>query len=521
MSGKSHRNRYNDVWSNKSVLFWVGERMEAKAKRAKEDSRSRRLHRALSVVLFMAEIAVLAAVYYSPALGYALQWGVALASLFVVGAAIKRLNGLNGWAFMYLLGSRKGLSAIDRLSRRARPFWNEMAVWGLVLGFGVLSYPLFRRMISKKQYAFGLLSLAVILFVVLPYLAVALPLINIPQLQGALSGSQASSGPSLFSVAFDAIAIIAGFAGYVFAALMYNAVAIIYGIAAFASTALAGSAQPSLLTTSLPGVAPIIPGIDIPLFAGIISLAILLIVHEVSHGLLAREAKVRLKSLGLLILGIVPVGAFVEPDEKQVSRLDKARRTKIFSAGISANFVAMLVFFVLMLAFMYGPVPQVMQGTGVFVSATVPGYPAYNALQPGTQILYWNGNRIDNLSSFATAAKGDVPNATVTVVTANGTYTFRAKAVNSTRAIIGVDVYEAQGVKPGYYAAAVYFLYTVFALSFMLNFLVAVVNLLPLPGFDGWQIYQANIRSKAVLKYIMIAIVIGLLVNVLQWVFYI
>ena len=66
-----------------------------------------------------------------------------------------------------------------------------------------------------------------------------------------------------------------------------------------------------------------------------------------------------------------------------------------------------------------------------------------------------------------------------------------------------------------------YFLYTVFALSFTANFLVAVVNLLPLPGFDGWRIYQINIRSKTVLKILTAVIVVALLINVFQWVFYI
>ena len=82
------------------------------------------------------------------------------------------------------------------------------------------------------------------------------------------------------------------------------------------------------MTSQIPGVAPIIPGIDIPLFAGIISLAVLLVVHEFSHGLLARAAKVRLKSIGLLIFSIIPVGAFVEPDERQISKVKKAAQTK-------------------------------------------------------------------------------------------------------------------------------------------------------------------------------------------------
>lgn len=467
------------------------------------------------------EIAVLSALYLSPEMGVLPQWLLAIVSLVAAGYLIRRSSALQGWGFIFLAGSTKGLDLIDRVSRRARRFWNEMAVWGLVLGFGLLSYPLFRGMISKKQYAFGMVSLAVIMFLVLPYLTVALPFINIPQLQSALQGGSAAQGVNYVGVLFDAISFAGGFAAYVLFALLYNAGLIVYGVAAFTASVSAGMPQPGLLTQSIPGVAPIIPGIDIPLFAGVISLAILLIVHEASHGLLAREAKVRLKSLGLLILGIVPVGAYVEPDEKQVVKLDAERQTKIFSAGISANFVTMLVFVVPMVLFLYFLIPGITQNTGVFVGSTMPGYPAYNSVPVGSQVLSWGGYNISNVTDFENAGRYDLPNKTITIVTSNGTYSFRAKPVNATHGLVGIVVYEGSGIRPGAYASAVYFLYSVFALSFMLNFLVAVVNLLPLPGFDGWRIYQTNIRSAAALKALTAIVVVSLVINVLQWVFYI
>ena len=116
------------------------------------------------------EIAILAFSYYASYLGVLFQWGIALLSLFAVGFAIKSVGNLKGWAFIYLVGSKKGLKFIDTLSRKGRRFWNEMAVWGLVVSFGLLSYPMFRKTISKKQYFFGVVSLAFILFVILPYL---------------------------------------------------------------------------------------------------------------------------------------------------------------------------------------------------------------------------------------------------------------------------------------------------------------------------------------------------------------
>ncbi len=478
-------------------------------------------HAAITAAAFTAEILALAALYLNPLLGTLWQWLFALVSIIAVGVLIKSANALQGWGFLYLVGSRRGLASIDSLSRRWGWFWNELSVWGLVLGFGLLSYPLFRKQINPRQYAFGIASLVAIMFFVLPLIAYAVPFINIPQLQAAAQGGAGPQGTSYLPLVFGAISLVGGFAAYVLLALLYNAGSIVYGIAGFVISVSGGRPQPSLLTQSLPGVAPIIPGIDIPLVAGIIALALLLVVHETSHGLLARRAKVRLKSIGLLVMGVIPVGAFVEPDDRQVARLSGEKQTKIFSAGISANFLAMVVFALLMALFLYFVLPGILSPARVIVTGTLKGYPAYGAIPVGAQVLSWNGRNISTLQDFRGAANSEQPNSMVRIVTSNGTFTLKAVAANSTRGVVGVEVGEVQGLRRGSYPSFAYFLYTLFALSFMLNFLVAVVNLLPLPGFDGWRIYQTNVRSRKVLKVLTAIVAISLLINVFQWVFYI
>ncbi len=467
--------------------------------------------------------AAIAFSYYAAWLGTVVQWTVALVSLALAGIAIKSLGALQGWGPIYMIGSRHGLRFIDALAKRYARFWNEMAIWGFVLSFGILSYPLIKGRISKKQFVFGLLSLIFILLVILPYISVALPFINIPQIQSASSG-QAQAGVNYLGIGIDSITFAGGFAGYVFAALLYNAGKIIYGMAEYAISYAAGAPKMQALTNQVPGVAPIIPGIDIPLFAGLISLAMLLIIHEFSHGFLSRMAKVRLKSIGLVLFGIIPMGAFVEPDETGISKLDSIKQTKVFTAGISANFIAMLVFGALTILFVYTVIPAIDSGTGVFVYGTTQGYPAAGVLQPGMRILYWNGYQIRNMSSFAVAAKNDTAGSMVTVTTNSSTYTFKAVAptgMNTTaKGIIGVNVYEGSVIANTPYAQVMYFLYTVLALSFMLNFLVGAVNLLPLPGFDGWRIYKANISSKRLISLLSAIVVFGLLINVLPWLFY-
>ena len=55
----------------------------------------------------------------------------------------------------------------------------------------------------------------------------------------------------------------------------------------------------------------------------------------------------------------------------------------------------------------------------------------------------------------------------------------------------------------------------------LLNFLVAVVNLLPIPGFDGWRLYKVNIKNERLVNTFAALIIILILINIIPWAFYI
>ncbi len=134
----------------------------------------------------------------------------------------------------------------------------------------------------------------------------------------------------------------------------------------------------------------LIPGINefIPLTWGVIALIVTLVVHEFSHAILCRVENIRVKSMGIL-LAIVPIGGFAEPDEKELfgkqeeeendtpdpygdRRLGirmnddepmkmkaapermatRTQRARILAAGVMANFVVTLIAFSLL----FGPV---------------------------------------------------------------------------------------------------------------------------------------------------------------------
>jgi len=64
----------------------------------------------------------------------------------------------------------------------------------------------------------------------------------------------------------------------------------------------------------------LIPGLNdyIPLVWGAIGLMVTLVVHELAHAVLCRTEGVSVKSMGALLLGIVPIGGFAEPDEGEL-----------------------------------------------------------------------------------------------------------------------------------------------------------------------------------------------------------
>ncbi|MGZ8888184.1 MAG: site-2 protease family protein, partial [Halobacteriota archaeon] len=120
--------------------------------------------------------------------------------------------------------------------------------------------------------------------------------------------------------------------------------------------------QPAPTALNAPQNVLLIPGINqfIPLTWGLIGLIVTLVVHELSHGILSRVADIKVKSLGLLI-ALVPIGAFAEPDESQLLGTDaksgdkiatRPERLRVFSAGITANFAVALIAFLLF----FGPV---------------------------------------------------------------------------------------------------------------------------------------------------------------------
>ncbi len=90
----------------------------------------------------------------------------------------------------------------------------------------------------------------------------------------------------------------------------------------------------------------------VPFFYWIISIAFIMLVHEFSHGVIARAHKVKIRSTGFAFLGaIIPIvpGAFVEIDEKHLAKKSRFAQLSVFAAGPFANIAFGLLFWAVFL----------------------------------------------------------------------------------------------------------------------------------------------------------------------------
>ncbi len=162
----------------------------------------------------------------------------------------------------------------------------------------------------------------------------------------------------------------------------------------------------------------LIPGINqfIPIVWGTIGLFITLVVHEFSHAIMSKAEDIRVKSMGLILL-LIPIGGFAEPDEKQLfgtqnknnehenevtsgqKTANRRQRIRILTAGVMANFVTAFVAFVLFFI-VIGSIAPV---SNVVITDVVLGSPADDAgLTEMTVITHINDKKIENGSVFHT-----------------------------------------------------------------------------------------------------------------------
>lgn len=116
-----------------------------------------------------------------------------------------------------------------------------------------------------------------------------------------------------------------------------------------------------------------IPGLNpmLPIVYGWIGLIIAMVVHEFAHGVQSRANDIEVESTGI-IHAVVPLGAFVEPNEEQIAASSRGAKVDLYAAGITTNFILGMVMFILLFGGMtagmttdHGESPAVFGMTGL------------------------------------------------------------------------------------------------------------------------------------------------------------
>jgi len=282
----------------------------------------------------------------------------------------------------------------------------------------------------------------------------------------------------------------------------------------------------SLITAPVqqPGVALVLPFTNIPgigylsFFHWIIAIFVLAIVHEFSHGIVAKAHGLPIKSSGFaffaLLAPIIPA-AFVEPDEKKISKSKDIVQYSVFSAGPIINILLALL---ILIAMPYVISPSklapfestITSPIGFSFDLTNSTLPAAKAgLEDGMIITSFNGQPVTEVDPFLEkmyycSSPGD--NITLG---ANGTnYTITTVASeDGERGIIGIQNFaNERRMKPKYAWLKHPFYWTkdLFKWLFLLNFFIGLFNLLPLGIVDGGRILKTfldkTIKNKTKAK---------------------
>ena len=157
-----------------------------------------------------------------------------------------------------------------------------------------------------------------------------------------------------------------------------------------------------------------IPGINqaIPITAAVfIGLLLTIVIHEFGHAILARVEDMRVRSMGILI-AVIPIGAFVEPDEADVDAAKGMPKIRMFGAGITNNIVAGLICFGLMFLLVGMATPLAVP----LVQGVYKDFPAADAgLQGYSVITGINGIPVTDQEEISAIMDGTRPGEAITL----------------------------------------------------------------------------------------------------------
>lgn len=260
-------------------------------------------------------------------------------------------------------------------------------------------------------------------------------------------------------------------------------------------------------TTKIIAVTPVLPfkakGVFyVPFSYWIISIFIIALIHEFSHGIASRVHNIPVKSSGFAFLGIiVPIipAAFVEPDENLIRNKKLSEKLGVFAAGPFSN-IAFALLLLLIVLFVFKPLSErVAYEDGVLISSVLPNTPASKVGLSENEVLKSiNGEKFKNVKEFVKVLNKTSPGQEITLTTDKKTYTLilGEHSEKSQKSFIGVTPvqYYTPKINSKLYAVFKWFSLLIETL-FLLNLGIGLFNLLPIGPLDGGRMFHAVLEN--------------------------
>ncbi|MBI2662557.1 site-2 protease family protein [Candidatus Woesearchaeota archaeon] len=264
------------------------------------------------------------------------------------------------------------------------------------------------------------------------------------------------------------------------------------------------------IPSAVSGVSFVLPGINIPglgvlpFWHWLLSIFFIAVVHEFSHGIVARAHKVEVKNTGVVFFGPI-IGAFVEPNENKLLKEKDTVQYSILAAGAFSNILLALVA-LLLLSFVFAPLQQTMVEP---IGFTFDKY--YKENLPFAQANITAGTIINGLDNkptltfqeFSDSLTCKKPNDRITITTNESksyTFTLAENPDDKEKPVMGIrnkfqikEKYTSGTWSLAYYItdAISTFLHWLFILSLG----IGLFNLLPLPIVDGGRMVQVFLHK--------------------------
>ncbi len=251
----------------------------------------------------------------------------------------------------------------------------------------------------------------------------------------------------------------------------------------------------------IPGIN--ITGIDLLFFA--IAVLVAAIIHELSHAYTARAFGLRTKNIGFAVVFFLPL-AFVEVDEKELSKAPVKAKVSVLSAGPASNFVLALIAMLL--------IPIVINPYGLLVVGAVPDSLAEKyGIHENMIIVKINGTpaTLNVLHKYLLINKTILLQLTVLDSDGNRKIISLVKPANATK--LGVYLQQSPSISlvKALGVTGAIIVVKLIVWFYVVNVSLAVLNAAPIFVSDGGRIIYELIKNKN-LGHIINALTLAILV---------